>query len=920
MSSEFLASGENVLDSNLGGAWDITNGYAGRKQDLGIARRFGGAAVAYSLRDIGAMNGRVVKVRRDVDGQGTDPEEDFSANQVASGALEDWVNGKLENTLPADVATASAAYSLRKVKASYSGNAVRIRRTSDDTEVNVAFDSSDKVSSSSSISVVSGSTSATNLNGFLNEEHEITNTSSTWNNKSSSGVQGTINEASSTLIDFTVTQLQNSGGTSTDNMWLFKLENHNDVGIGKVRISLDCTHFDFENGGTVIVQPFYDNNGNGSNSYSTAISIDGTGSFSAEIEPLSFQTAKAFRLFKGDVALNDRIRIENLKIESLKTSATVHTWYDQAGSNDATQTTAANQPVIAENGTLLTNSMGTPTLKFVGGGLSSSSYTSGDNLDANGLASSFTGEDKAISSFVVTSAFANDKNGVIYGFGDSSDDSAKVTSLFHSGGGMGIQLRDDADNAITDQTNVSYSSNEDLLFSFTRPNTTYDLNKNSVNLRNDIASDLGTTTLDRFSIGTLTRTSQALFLDGDITELIIYASDQTDNRFKIESNINNYYGLYNDEVNFTSVVSPATLTSTITKSDGTTESATTSQTVTTNSKNSIKYSYDADQHGTGNVFTRYMLDLSSDFIGLAQGDTIQVSLFVEEVPSDSDFRLKLILNDNYTALSNEADISTVGFHSVTLTRNSTSGTADNLQFKSLGLDDIVTISIKDIKASRIARNGFVETWYDQSGNGNNATQGTATKQPHIVVNGGQIIETQGKPAIGFQQTDISVGNQEFFNTTSDVSVQAMYATLSIKDTNDDEQTVVGHGSDNNKFIAVLKQTANPSTAPRVRETSTDLKYSAPSDAELDTGIVFSYNRNASNNNVVRINNGNSAITSGTDTNLNTDIVIQMVGARTGGLDSWRGKMQEVILFDRDTEDDRADLQNDMANFYNITLS
>ncbi len=53
MSSEFLASGENVLDSNLGGAWDITNGYAGRKQDLGIARRFGGSAGAYSLRDIG---------------------------------------------------------------------------------------------------------------------------------------------------------------------------------------------------------------------------------------------------------------------------------------------------------------------------------------------------------------------------------------------------------------------------------------------------------------------------------------------------------------------------------------------------------------------------------------------------------------------------------------------------------------------------------------------------------------------------------------------------------------------------------------------------------------------------------------------------------------------------------------------------
>ena len=141
MSSEQLADGVNPLDAELAATWDVLKGYSGRDTDLGIGRRFGAASnsMAFSLRDIGAMNGRVVKVRRDVDGQGSDPEEDFSGNQVQSGALEDWVNGKLESTLPADVATAAAAYSLRKVKASYSGNAVRIRRTSDDVEVNVCL-------------------------------------------------------------------------------------------------------------------------------------------------------------------------------------------------------------------------------------------------------------------------------------------------------------------------------------------------------------------------------------------------------------------------------------------------------------------------------------------------------------------------------------------------------------------------------------------------------------------------------------------------------------------------------------------------------------------------------------------------------------------------------------------------------------
>ena len=86
MSSEKTASAVNILKGDLAAGWNLLEGSSANYTDLGIARRFGGAA-AYSLRDIGAMNSRVVKVRRDSD----DTEEDFSANQVASGALETWV-------------------------------------------------------------------------------------------------------------------------------------------------------------------------------------------------------------------------------------------------------------------------------------------------------------------------------------------------------------------------------------------------------------------------------------------------------------------------------------------------------------------------------------------------------------------------------------------------------------------------------------------------------------------------------------------------------------------------------------------------------------------------------------------------------------------------------------------------------------
>jgi len=45
-------------------------------------------------------------------------------------------------------------------------------------------------------------------------------------------------------------------------------------------------------------------------------------------------------------------------------------------------------------------------------------------------------------------------------------------------------------------------------------------------------------------------------------------------------------------------------------------------------------------------------------------------------------------------------------------------------------------------------NGYVVTWYDQSGNANNATQNTATNQPQIY-NGTAVITENGKPALDF---------------------------------------------------------------------------------------------------------------------------------------------------------------------------
>ena len=68
-------------------------------------------------------------------------------------------------------------------------------------------------------------------------------------------------------------------------------------------------------------------------------------------------------------------------------------------------------------------------------------------------------------------------------------------------------------------------------------------------------------------------------------------------------------------------------------------------------------------------------------------------------------------------------------------------------------------------------NGFVKTWYDQSGNGRDATQTTGANQPQIV-SSGSVINVNSKPAIQFTNTNANCLNisSNFWTYTGDSTV------------------------------------------------------------------------------------------------------------------------------------------------------
>jgi hypothetical protein len=451
------------------------------------------------------MNGSVVRVRREPNDTtaGIDDEERFSANQVQDGTLERWVNGELESTLPADVATAAAAYSLRKVKASYSGNAVRIRRSSDDIEVDVAFDSDGKVSASSAITNVaeqggeSGSTTATDLNGFLNESGVNVGMGGDFFDQNS---QATINATSSNGFTATVAK------TNTNAFDIrASSQSYNNVKKGTVTISYNIVQNTLSNSFKI---ELYKLVGSDYEIVDT-VPVGTTGSRSVTVENTN-TNGDIFRLFSSSDTLNNGevIQISDITITASKHTATVHTWYDQAGSNNAVQATAGSQPKIAENGALLADG-----LKFNG---NSDNFTITNGVSGRSI-------------FAVTNQNIDTTGGGLTGYGQDGISSLLGTAgansyIFVSNNNSAFNsYAISIDGAVSDSG--QYASNGKTLSSAGGNLGTYGDIPSDTNSLLSIIYGSGDPAFDWTRLGS--GVNGNIFMQGSMSEVILYTTDQT---------------------------------------------------------------------------------------------------------------------------------------------------------------------------------------------------------------------------------------------------------------------------------------------------------------------------------------------------------------------------------------------------------
>jgi hypothetical protein len=219
-------------------------------------------------------------------------------------------------------------------------------------------------------------------------------------------------------------------------------------------------------------------------------------------------------------------------------------------------------------------------------------------------------------------------------------------------------------------------------------------------------------------------------------------------------------------------------------------------------------------------------------------------------------------------------------------RRSSDNTEQNIGFTALG--DLDTTSLTSFCSGT---NGFVTTWYDQSGNSNNATQSTANIQPQIVSNG-SVTNDGVKNALLWK----NVGNDNLLLTRIS-NARSVFQSGKIEQLNDFIQCVLGD-SVFNEYHGGLQTMLldNPLT---------DNTQNGVNKINGSTVNLRTFTRNTNRNLISMIH---AASTNRTD---------QIAQNAFPAQRSWRGYINEIIIYSTDQTTNRSGIESNINTYYAI---
>lgn len=220
------------------------------------------------------------------------------------------------------------------------------------------------------------------------------------------------------------------------------------------------------------------------------------------------------------------------RITGVADSGAVSSWTDLSpAGNNATQGTGSAQPTYRTGANGLG---GRPAVVFDG---------TGDWLAANGLATVFSGTDKPLSVIVVmdTTAYDDDPT-CLWSAGNSGTTTPYQNLDFRTTPSYRVGKRDDG-NTGADTAQGTPNTNPTIV-SYVHTGVAVSLFANGATVINAAASNVGATTLNRFTLGAFGRTAAEDFYNGRIAEVCAYdAAISTANRQRLERYLARKYGI-----------------------------------------------------------------------------------------------------------------------------------------------------------------------------------------------------------------------------------------------------------------------------------------------------------------------------------------------------------------------------------------
>jgi len=238
-----------------------------------------------------------------------------------------------------------------------------------------------------------------------------------------------------------------------------------------------------------------------------------------------------------------------------------------------------------------------------------------------------------------------------------------------------------------------------------------------------------------------------------------------------------------------------------------------------------------------------------------------------------------------------------------------------------------------------ANNGFVTTWYDQSGNSRNATQSTAANQPQIV-SSGSVLKLNNKPRLqldgsnDFLQVPTSKSLFKFLHDGTNSAIfcvnkfgnssnpNAIYVLIETGITTSD--IGLHYGYDDRSIVprnnAIAASIANANATDYIARITGDNNITP--NIQVLTSLLISANASPVSNRIIaKVNNNadisNNVLTGTASTSNSTyDFTIGRSNL-TGGLFYMLGDTQELIVWGSNQTSNKSGISTDINTYYSI---